>query len=416
MNLNDLYEQRNSYYLQAPAALRGVVLGSLVIGAVTLVWGFIAGHGTRVWGSFLFNLFFFFCIGFGAMAFSAIQDVISANWARPIRRIQDGLGAFVPVGGALILLFLLAVAFDIGGAGKVYRWIDNPDLLDDFPGKVRYLQPGWMYFRVVLVTIAIVALVLWQFKHSLRRDQLFVAGQKEEAERLGVEGNFKLRFWSAPILVVYGLAFTSLCFDLTMSLAPEWFSTLWGGWQFAVMMQTCMATCLLIMFALSSTKIGGFIKRQQFHDVGKLLHGFTIFYAYLTYAHVLTYWFANMPETTGYFMQRMEEPWFTFVKIVPILGFAIPLYALLFKKAKWTAAAAVPLASIILLAQWFSYLLIVMPEIIEGSEFGFPVIEVGVFLGMFGLFASTFLWFAKRYPMIPLADPLLPKALASDHH
>ncbi|MFW7379568.1 MAG: hypothetical protein ACOH5I_12215 [Oligoflexus sp.] len=416
MNVNDLYEQRNSYYLQAPPALRGLVLGALIIGLLTLIYGFVAGHGTRVWGSFLFNLFFFFCIGLGAMAFSAIQDVISATWSRPIRRIYDAFGAFVPVGGALLLLYLVAVAFDIGGAGKVYSWIENPKVLDHFPGKDRYLQPGWMYVRVVITIVAIVGVALWQFKQSLPQDRLFVAGQKEDADRLAEAGAFKLRFWSAPILIVYGIAFTSLCFDLTMSLAPEWFSTLWGGWQFAVMMQTLMASMLISMFALHSTKVGQFFQRQQFHDVGKLMHGFTIFFAYLTYAHVLTYWYANMPETTGYLIHRMEEPWFTFVRIVPILGFFIPLYALLIKKWKWTAAAAVPLASMILLAQWFSYLLIVMPQVLEASEFGFPLIEVGLFLGMFGLFAGTFIWFAKRYPMIPLSDPLMAKALSSDHH
>jgi hypothetical protein len=35
---------------------------------------------------------------------------------------------------------------------------------------------------------------------------------------------------------------------------------------------------------------------------------------------------------------------------------------------------------------------------------------------MFGLFVSTFLWFAKRYPMLPVADPLLAEALHDEHH
>jgi hypothetical protein len=146
------------------------------------------------------------------------------------------------------------------------------------------------------------------------------------------------------------------------------------------------------------------------------MHGFTIFFAYLTYAHILTYWYGNVPEETEYFLHRLHEPWLTYLFVVPILGFVIPLYALVFKAAKWTGAAAIPLSGLILLAQWFTYLLIVMPQVIDGSELGFPAIEIGLFLGMFGLFASTFIWFSKRFPMLPLADPLFAKSLASDHH
>jgi hypothetical protein len=416
MNVNDLYEQRSSYFLQAPPALRGSILGALIIGLITLIYGFAMGFQQRVWGAFLFNLFFFFCLGLGGMAFSAMQDVIGALWARPIRRIQEGFGAFVPLGGLLFLIFLAAVAFDIGGAGKLYEWIENPEMLHHFPGKEQYLQPGWMYARMVIAIVAMVLLALWQFRQSLKRDQLFVAGKRQEAAEAGEESRYKLRFWSAPILVVYAIAFSFLCFDLTMSLAPTWFSTLWGGWQFAIMMQTLMAALLLVMFAVQNSGVGQVIKRQQFHDVGKLMHGFTIFFAYLTYAHILTYWYGNVPEETEYFLHRLHEPWLTYLFVVPILGFVIPLYALVFKAAKWTGAAAIPLSGLILLAQWFTYLLIVMPQVIDGSELGFPAIEIGLFLGMFGLFASTFIWFSKRFPMLPLADPLFAKSLASDHH
>jgi hypothetical protein len=289
-------------------------------------------------------------------------------------------------------------------------------MLHHFHGKKQYLVPFWFYVRVVTCVVLLVGLTLWQLKHTLKRDQVFLAGQKEEAQAMGVIGNFKLRFWSAPILVVYGVAFSLLCFDLTMSLSPLWFSTLWGGWQFAVMMQTLMASLLITMFALKSTKIGQAFQRQQFHDVGKLMHGFTVFFAYLTYAHVLTYWYGNVPEETEYFLHRLHEPWLTFLLIIPVIGFVIPLYGLIFKASKWTASAAIPFASLILLAQWFSYMLIVMPEVIDGKTFGFPVIEIGLFFGMFGLFVSTILWFAKKNPMLPLADPLFAKSLASDHH
>ena len=417
MNANDVYDQRKSFFLEAPASLKGATYAAIAVGVLTLAYGFIGeGLGTRTWGAFLFNLFFFFCLGLGGMAFAAMQDVISANWGRPIRRIQEGFGAFVPVAILLFVVYLLAVGFGVADAGKVYKWMDDPSILNHFHGKDSYLVPHWFFIRVGSILAAILFLTLWQLKMSLKRDELALNGDRETAEKFAYEAKEKLRFWSAPILIVYGTGFTFMGMDLVMSLSPLWFSTLWGGWQFAIMMQTLMASLLIVMFALKGTKVGEVIQRQQFHDIGKLMHGFTIFFAYLTYAHILTYWYGNVPEETEYFIHRMHQPWLGLVMAIPVIGFILPLYSLVFKAAKYTAWVTVPLASLILLAQWFSYLLMIQPEVIADSSNWFPGIEVGVFLGMAGLFILTFITFAKKNPMVPIADPLLKDALDAGHH
>jgi hypothetical protein len=180
------------------------------------------------------------------------------------------------------------------------------------------------------------------------------------------------------------------------------------------MMQTLCATLLITMFALKGTPIGQLIGRQQFHDVGKLMHGFTIFFAYLTYAHVLTHWYGNMPEETEYYLHRLHGPWFWIIVIAPIFSFVIPLFALLPKASKWTAAITIPVALSILGAQWFADMLIVMPEVT--NSFGIPWIEVGTLLGFIGLFGTMFFRFAAKTPMVAIADPLLPQALSGGHH
>ncbi len=416
MSTNDFFADKRSLYLNSPTLQIASLVG-IVVGVGAMAGGFVMGQGTRVWGAYLFNLFFFFSIGLGAMALAAMQDVIGASWGRPIRRLQEGFGAFVPVGALLFTVFIVAIALDIGGAGKVYKWIANPAMLDHFWGKNMWLKPGLMYFRVIFLLLIMTAVVFWQLKLSLGRDKLWMEGRHEEAEAAGEEVRVKSKFWSAPVLIIFGVGFTFFCFDVTMSLSPLWFSTLWGGWQFAVMMQTLMATLLITMFALRKTAIGPYIKRKQFHDVGKLMHGFTVFFGYLTFAHILTYWYGNVPEETEYFIHRLHGPWLFFVSAVPVLAFVIPLYSLIFKAAKWTSYITIPLAGIILLGQWFTYLILVMPEVVSPETFlkPLPFVEIGLFLGMLGLFLGTFLWFAKRFPMLPVADPLLAEALHGDH-
>lgn len=419
MNIHNLYEQRQSFFLTPNATARGGIYFCTLVGLIVFVMGLVGAEGanaTRTWGSFLFNLLFFFAIALGGSAFAAMQDVIGATWGRPIMRLHESFASFLPVAAILLVVFFACILGKLGHAHEVYRWIKNPEMLDHFWGKRDWLKPNLMVARDIFALLVILALAFWQLKTKLTRDMALVRGDKQKALDLGLKAKQKLRYWSAPVLVCYALCFSLLVFDLTMSLSPLWFSTLWGGWSFSIMMQTLMASLLLTMYALKRTQVGQLIRRQQFHDVGKIMHGFTIFFAYLTYAHVLTYWYGNVPEETEYFLHRMHQPWLTLIIVAPLLAFLFPLFALIPKASKWTAALTIPICAVILFAQWIVYMIVVQPEVTDGAKMGLPWIEVGTFLGFLGLFLSSVFWFGKRFPMLSVADPLLQEALAGDHH
>lgn len=416
MNIHHFYEQRNNFFLKTSQTMRGGLTLFILIGLVTLIGGILAGEATRTWGSFLFNVFFFFSIALGGVAFSGMQDVIGAVWGRPVMRLHESFSSFLPAALVFFLVFFTCIVLKVGGAQDVFIWIRNPEMLDHFWGKKTWLQPGFMIIRDLFCLVVILFLAIWQMKKKLGPDMMLVRGNKEKAMEMGLNSKTKLRYWSAPILVVYAITFSLLAFDLTMSLSPLWFSTLWGGWSFAVMMQTLMASTLIFMFWLKSSNFGQYFRQQQFHDVGKLMHGFTIFFAYLTYAHVLTYWYGNMPEETEYFIHRLHGPWLFFVIVCPILVFVVPLFGLIPKASKWTPGLTIPLALIILLAQWMTALLVVIPEVANAATWKFPLIEMGAFFGVLGVFLSCVFSFAKRFPMLAIADPLLPEALSDGHH
>jgi hypothetical protein len=412
---HDLFEQRQSFYLPSSSQLRGAVSSFVVIGLIALGLGLSRPElQTRVWGALLFNTFFFFSVALGGSAFSAMQDVIGAKWGRSVMRIHEAFSSFVPVAALIFLGILASIKFNLAGADKVYSW--NPDVIHHFWGKRSWLVENFWLVRDILALTVIVGLVYWQIGMKTDRDRTFVAGHKEEADKKAVKVRDTLRYWSAPLLVAYALCFTLLAFDLLMSLAPTWFSTLWGGWLFAVMMQTLMATLILTMWSLKGTAIGQYIKQSHFHDIGKLMHGFSIFFAYLTYSHVLTYWYGNMPEETEYFIHRLHAPWIYIVMIAPLLSFVVPLYGLIPKASKWTKMIVGPIAIGILVAQWFTYLLVVMPEVVKDAPFGLPGIELGIFFGVFGLFLASFSAFGRKNPMVAVADPLLHQSLAEAHH
>ncbi|NRA44962.1 MAG: hypothetical protein HRU09_08420 [Oligoflexales bacterium] len=412
---DDLYEKRNSFFLELSGAGKSGILLAIAIGVVVFGVGLFV-EPTRAWGSLLFNLMFFFSLALGGVAFGNMQDVVGATWGRPIKRIHESFGAFVPWASGIFIVYLLAIKLDQLGAGKIYKWVADPHMLDHFHGKNIWLQYDFMMIRDIFAIILTVGFTRWHLKLTSKRDLALVEGNKDEAKRLGKEAQATLKYWSAPILVVYSLTFSLIAFDLTMSLAPTWFSTLWGGWSFAIMMQTLMALTLIIMFYLKDTQVGQYIKRQQFHDVGKLMFGFTVFFAYLTYAHILTYWYGNVPEETSYFLTRMEAPWIYMVIASLFLSFFFPFFAMIPRVSKWAGSITIPVAVVILLAQWINYLLVVIPEVQPaGKSWVFPWIELGVFFGFLGLFLFSIFQFGKKVPMLSIADPLLEKALHEEH-
>ena len=416
MNISDLYEKRQDYFLKPSATARNIVFAAIGLGAIILGLGAFQTELTRFWGALLFNVFFFFSIALGGVALGGMQDIIGATWGRPIRRIHEGFGAFLPVSGVLMILFLIAIRFDLLGGGAVYTWVKDPGIVEHFWGKNVWLQPDFMVIQDVLAIIVILVLARWQVAAGLKRDQAFIDGDRQQADAMGEDVRVAQRYWSAPILFVYAVCYSLLGFDLLMSLSPLWFSTLWGGWLFAIMMQTLMATSLIVMFWLRSTPLGSVYQRQQFHDVGKLMHGFTVFFAYLTYAHILTYWYGNVPEETEYFIHRLHGPWFYIVTIAPFFNFVIPLFALIFKAAKWTAQVTIPLSLSILVAQWFTYMLVVQPETVRSGGMFIPWVELGGLLLVWGLFMFSFIKFGQKNPMLGFGDPLLTESLAGDHH
>ena len=415
MNLNDIYEQRNRLYLQMNNVTRGGIVTGICIGVVCFILGMVFKEETRTWGSFLFNLMLFFSLSLGGIAFGNMQDVIGATWGRPIKRLHESFGSFLIWATGFFFIFFICIKFGILGADRVYSWIHDPHIVSHFPGKNVWLTPDRMLIRDVLSLLCILGLSTWHFKLTLGPDLALVQGNKAEAHRLGLTSKEKLRYWSAPVMILYALCFSCICFDLTMSLAPTWFSTLWGGWSFAIMMHILTASTLIFMFALKDTPIGAFFQRQQFHDVGKLMHGFTVFFAYLTYAHVLTYWYTNIPEETSYFITRLKAPWIYFLLVSPVLSFIIPFFALIPKISKWSGNLTLPICAVVLLSQWITYLVIVMPEVADAAAWRFPWLEMGLFCGFLSLFLAVVFRFGSKVPMISIADPLLLAALHDCH-
>ncbi len=58
---------------------------------------------------------------------------------------------------------------------------------------------------------------------------------------------------------------------------------------------------------------------EHYHDLGKLLFGFVIFWGYIAFSQYLLIWYANIPEETVWYLMRQTGPW-AIVSLVLLFG------------------------------------------------------------------------------------------------
>ena len=68
----------------------------------------------------------------------------------------------------------------------------------------------------------------------------------------------------------------------------------------------------MILFALV-LQAGGMVPRtitiEHYHDLGKLLLGFIVFWGYMAFSQYMLIWYANIPEETVWYLARQTGPW-----------------------------------------------------------------------------------------------------------
>ena len=70
---------------------------------------------------------------------------------------------------------------------------------------------------------------------------------------------------------------------------------------------------------------GRVVNSEHYHDVGKLLFGFVVFWAYIGFSQFMLIWYANIPEETLWFAHRMRHGWYGVTLVLVVGHFVIPL-------------------------------------------------------------------------------------------
>lgn len=239
----------------------------------------------------------------------------------------------------------------------------------------------------------------------------FFGHSRKQDETGDVEHSIARQKWAGPCIMIFALSVSFAAFDWVMSIDADWYSTIFGVYVFAAGMMAFFATMILISMSLQKAgKLRSFITVEHFHDMGKFMFGFIMFWSYIAFSQLLLYWYGNIPEETYWFAVRLKDGWqYVSYALIP-LHFAVPFLGTISRHVRRHRFGLTFWAVWALVVHWLDMTFLVMPN---AGPLNLPALA-GHFLaglGMFAIFISFFLMRASNVPLVPMKDPRLPEAL-----
>jgi hypothetical protein len=417
-----------------------------------------AADAQRFAFSYVFAFFVFLTIAIGATFFVLLQHLTNAGWSVTVRRTAEFFMSALPI---FALLFLPIAA----SVHQLYPWWGGadhgahhapaeagehggsrdpttPEMAHDDtaqpaaeqghgePGphvagtpmseeaiehslhaevmasKAWYLSPGFFALRAVLYFAFWTFLALKLFRNSTLQDSTKDLTLTASSQAMAPAATFGL-----------ALTTTFAAFDWMMSLLPNWYSTIFGVQIFATTMVAILSVLVLAAYALRAAGVSGnAITTEHFHDLGKLLFGFNVFWAYISFSQFFLIWYASIPEETVFFHLRWSNgPWKTVSLAILFLHFVVPFALLLSRNTKRFAGQKVLAlaAGLLLIMHVVEMYWEVLPNYAAARGIGPQTdaalaphwIDLACLLAVGGVYMAAVLYRMSQHPVVPVGDP-----------
>jgi hypothetical protein len=361
---------------------------------------------TRLWANVLLNGWYAFLVAVFGTFFIAVNYLANAGWSAGIKRVPEAMGMLIPLG---LVLILIATFF---GGEHIYHWMlpgisdpESPNFDAIIKGKTGLLNKWFLYGFAPLII-----LIFYYFHVLLRKQSL-----KEDKE--GGLGFFKKsNTLSAGFTVLFAFTFAILVWVFIMSIDPHWYSTIYAIYNFAIAFVCGVTVLMFLVLFLKSQGHLSFINGEHIHDLGKYMFAFSIFWTYIWLSQYLLIWYANIPEESKYFWDRLTgfngkfefQFWFNLV-----LCFILPFLGFMTRNAKRNPNWIYIIGSIILIGHWNDLYLLIMPGSAKDTA-GLGLLELGMPLVVGGLFTYLVLNFLQKAPLFPVNHPYLEESVHHD--
>ncbi|HSS21865.1 MAG TPA: hypothetical protein VLL54_17460 [Pyrinomonadaceae bacterium] len=385
----------------APANIRGVQRGALVVGIVfmaVLAVGFFTNR-TQFVRSYLFAFTFWAGLSIGSLALLMLQHLTGGGWGLVIRRVLEASTRTLP----LILILFVPILL---GAHRIYGWTDPAEIASHpvLAEKAKYLNLGFFTVRAAIYFAIWLALAFFLNRWSLLQDRT--------ADRQYTK---KMRVLSGPgmVLLIFTVTFASI--DWFMSLDWEWSSTIYGFVFVAAWSLSALAFTIAALAWLSKHEpMNEVVAQLHFHDLGKLLLALVMLWTYFAFSQFLIIWSGNLPEEIRWYLPRTHGAWGAIALVVVVLHFAFPFLFLLSRSFKRNANKLVIVAILILVMRLIDLFWVLAPNFTH-EHFSVSLLDLAAPIGMGGLWLATFTWALQQRALIPINDPLYETVLEQKH-
>lgn len=239
------------------------------------------------------------------------------------------------------------------------------------------------------------------------------AGPPSRAARPAVSPGFSPGLAPAgAVFYIFSISFAAV--DWAESLEPRWASSMWGFLFMGAQGLTAMAMLILVLSFLARREpMCRVPKPDHFHDLGKILFGNLMLWAYFAFCQYLIVWSENLPDEISYYLPRTRTSWGWFGVALIVMQFLIPLLLLLSRPLKRNTYLIAVLVVIILVMRYMDLVWIVLPGYYK-QGFRIQWMDVLTPVGLISIWLWAFLRELPKRPLLPINAPQLQEALAHE--
>jgi hypothetical protein len=385
------------------------------------------GHVSK-WARFLYAYVigwsFIASIAIGMLWLVLLHHLTRSRWSTVVRRIAEAMAGAMPLIWAAGLVFIIPL---VAGYGDLYYWANpaardaalNPELVH----KAVWLNPNFFALRYIAYGVIYSAIIMYFARTSRQQDE---SGDPKLSD--------KMRVASGPCMILFAAVTVLVSFDVLMSLAPKWYSTIYGvNFWGSACVGGFSALALIVLWIQRSGRLVHSINEEHYHDIGKWMFSFTFFWAYTAFSQFMLQWYGNIPEETVWYKYRMFGEW-QWVSIAMLVGYwAFPFVILMSRWTKRIVPSLVFFAVWQLVFHWLDLYWNAMPSYdwyvtqhegvavnagplmgpIAMHHVGFSPVDLTVWIGLCGV---LLIGIGRNLSgnLIPVKDPMLGLSLAHE--
>lgn len=403
-----------------PKRYNTFAMALMAVGLLSIVILFFT-HGTnsnehvsaRFWAALLQNSVYFLLITNAAMFFICATTLAWGGWQMSFRRVTEAISTCVPILGIITLVILMVLVF--GPSHVIYKWA-APDAMNDhaIAHKSGFLNKGF-FTAWTIITIG----GWWLLGRKIRRMSRSIDDRPLSIEE-GKKYIWNNTVWAAIYAVLFALTvLSSIPWLWLMSIDAHWYSTMYSWYTFASSFVAGIALITLFVIFLKNNRYLELVTEEHLHDLGKFMFAFSIFWTYLWFSQFMLIWYANIPEETIYFKQRMQGPYRGIFFLNLIINFLAPLLILMKRGTKRNYGTVSMMAVLIIFGHWLDFYQMVMPSAVMDpkthlTHVPLMLADFGIALGFVGLIMFITARSLAKHPLLARNHPFLKESII--HH